>query len=61
MSRRICEAVETSSGKIGIGKAEGGRSKGRSRRETREKEKEKVEERKNSRDQESSRGVGDLG
>jgi len=35
VSGRIWEAVETSSGEIGMGKAEGGESKGRSRKETR--------------------------
>ena len=57
MSKRIWEAVETSSGKIRMGKAK----EGRSREEMRGKEKEKAEERKNGRDQESGRGVGDLG
>ena len=41
MSRRMWEAVETSLGEIGIGKAEEGRSKGRSEEETRGKRQEK--------------------
>jgi len=61
MSGRMWKAVETSLGKIWIGKAKGVRSKGRNREEMREKGKEKVGERKNSRDQESGREVGDLG
>jgi len=49
MSRRMWKVVEASSGKVGMGKAEGGRSKGRSRKEMRRKRKEKeTEKRKNN-------------
>jgi len=56
------KAVEASSEKIRIGKAEGKRRKRRSREEAGRKGKEKrTKERKDSRSQESSREVGDLG
>ena len=62
VSRRMWKAVETSSGEIGMGKAEGERRKGRSREETRrERQEKKTEKREDNGSEESSRRIGDLG
>ena len=62
MSRGVWEAVEARTGKVGLGKIERRGSKGESRKEAGGKgEKKKIEERKGGRNQESGRGVGNLG
>ena len=58
----MCKAVETSSGEIGMGKAEGEGSKRRSREETRRERQEKeTEKREDDGSKESGGRMGDLG
>jgi len=53
--RGVWQTVETNTGKVGIGKAEGGGSKGRSREETRrERQEKKTEKRRNDGSEEGS-------
>ena len=62
MSGGMWKAVETSIRKIGMGEAEGRRSKGGSRQKERGKEEEEETEKgRSSGSKESSRGVGDMG
>ena len=62
MFGRMWKAVETSSGEIGMGKAEEEGSKERSREETRGKRQEKeTEKREDDRSKESGGRMGDLG
>ena len=61
MSGRMWETVETSPGKIRMGKAEGGESKGRGREKMRgERQKKKAEKRENDRSKESGKRMGNL-
>ena len=62
VSRGMWKAVEASSGEVGMGKTNGGKSKRKSRKKTRRKEKEEeVEKRKDSGSEENSRGVENMG
>ena len=61
VSGRMWEVVETSPGKIKVGKAEGGESKRRSRKEIRgERQEKKTEKREDDGSKESGRRMRDL-
>jgi len=61
MSKRVWKTVEARTGKVGMEKIEGGRSKRRSRKKTGGKGKEEeAEEKKDSGSKENSREVGNL-
>ena len=60
MSGEVWKAVEASTGKIGMGKAERERGKRRSRKKERRKGEEKTEKRKDCGSKESSRGMGNM-
>ena len=60
MSRRVWEAVETSTGEVGVGEAKR-RSKRRGQEKERRKEEEENEKMEDNGGEKSSRGMGDMG